>query len=87
MIAIDVAFAVLGVVLMSVAVSGYFQRALSVWVRVAVGAAGLVTLLPHAMLLAATLRQGAPTSLSKCVFGDVSSIRFCNLVSDLNLHP
>ena len=49
MIAIDVAFAVLGVVLMSVAVSGYFQRALSVWVRVAVGAAGLVTLLPHAM--------------------------------------
>jgi len=46
---IDVAFAVLGVVLMSVAVSGYFQRALGVWARIAIGVAGLVTLLPHAM--------------------------------------
>ena len=49
MIAIDVAFAVLGVVLMSVAVSGYFQRALGMWARIAIGVAGLVTLLPHAM--------------------------------------
>lgn len=31
------------------AVSGYFQRALGMWARIAIGVAGLVTLLPHAM--------------------------------------
>jgi hypothetical protein len=29
----------------------------------------VITQLPHVMLLSTTLRQGAPTSLSKCVFG------------------
>ena len=35
----------------------------------------VVTQLPHVMLLARTLRQGVPTSLSKCVFRGGRSLR------------
>ena len=34
-----------------------------------------LTQLPHVMLLTATLRQGVPTSLSKCVFRGGRSLR------------
>jgi TRAP-type uncharacterized transport system fused permease subunit len=50
MIAVDVLFAVIGVGLMSVAVSGYFQRAVGGLVRGLIAATGLLTLLPHAMV-------------------------------------
>ena len=33
----------------------------------------ILTQLPHVLLLTATLRQGVPTSLRKCVFGSVRS--------------
>ncbi len=50
MIAVDVLFAVIGVGLMSVAVSGYFQRAVGGLGRGVIAATGLLTLLPHAMV-------------------------------------
>ena len=46
-VAMDVSFAVLGVLMMSVAVSGYFQSALRMSWRLGIGAAGLLTLMPH----------------------------------------
>jgi TRAP transporter 4TM/12TM fusion protein len=58
MVAVDVLFAVIGVGLMSVAVSGYFQRAVSGMGRWVVAAAGLMTLLPHAMVPGGVMANG-----------------------------
>jgi TRAP-type uncharacterized transport system fused permease subunit len=63
-VAMDVTFAVMGVLMMSVAVSGYFQSALKASWRLGIGAAGLLTLMPHDLV-----PGGSWTSLVAAVLG------------------